>query len=447
MHESKQIKDPVSRVTQQSEGKGTQQFRLEDNRGSMVGQCMRSVSNEKDKHVAQFRKLAVFQKTPKGYIVHAYDIETSEVLKSQLESILKNEFTAEYTKSSIQKVIEEGDYLESRLAHAHDLKQDLRFLQLNISSSVQISEKAPGAHVIPERMMPPPGHNQIWMNTGSEYKLFTQKGFPTVDSIPLTYGDPSNPSLIMNQGNMNKGMFIFPAGNRFTKSLSRNEATYAGIPAETERVRGHPFALKQNQISTDDPKVTFDDDSRTYTSESNSSSEKGGVSSFRYYQIELPAIKTFKPFTQVNVNENATIGEMGITQPSMIYFRNEIDDVAIDNTSTTDYRAPNSTGLRPQANQHEMGKKFAEQNPYPEPQIRKLGDPYKPMERHQFPFYKSPPSSPIIANTMRIVTLEKDYSIDDLIIYENKHWRILRIINPEEKKYEIIPESFIKNRK
>lgn len=34
MHEGKQVKEPVSRVIRQAEGKGTQQFRLRDNRGS-----------------------------------------------------------------------------------------------------------------------------------------------------------------------------------------------------------------------------------------------------------------------------------------------------------------------------------------------------------------------------------------------------------------------------
>jgi hypothetical protein len=166
-------------------------------------------------------------------------------------------------------------------------------------------------------------------------------------------------------------------------------------------VRGHAFALEQNQTSTDDPAVTFDNDPRTYTEESDATGAKGGVSTWRYNQIEKPAIQNGVPFTQIN--ENAALGAMGIAHPSTIRFRVQMaagtfDDRLMDNEGNTDYRnASRPRNVAQQAHQSDMGRQAAAASPYVPPTVRHPGDDFMPADRHIYPGYMSPPPTPFLA--------------------------------------------------
>lgn len=334
-----------------------------------------------------------------------------------------------------------------QLQHAHRLRQDLRYYQLNTPSAGQIPRSAPGAHQIPEEMMPPPGANQQWVQTetagNKQYRLFTNNAYPTVESVSLTYGDPSAPSLVVNQSGQNLGMHINPASSQFNEPVTRSTSTYGNLPSEPGRVRGHAFALEQNQKSTDDPSVTFDNDARTYTSESNSTGANGGISSWRFNQVERPAISSGRGFTQIN--NNPTIGAMGIAQPETIDFRistegGGYDDLHLDNTGKTNYR-DTPKGERTQAHQTEMARTAANQHPFQAPSVRHSGDPYQPKERHLYPGYTSPPSSPEIARNTRTVRLSENYQEGDIINYNDRQWRILRVGRDTEgyTVYELYP--------
>jgi hypothetical protein len=207
------------------------------------------------------------------------------------------------------------------------------------------------------------------MGTGQEYTLY-QHISSTTPTVPLTYGNPSAPSLVMYQGGL-KG-----------------------------RVRGHPFALEQNQVSTEDDSMTFDNDSRTYTDESDATKYMGGTSTWRYNQVEKPSISSRRPFTQVN--ENPVIGPMGIAQPPTIRYRTQnpggtFDDRLMDNSATTDYRhAPRPAKIRQQAYQSTMGRNADALAPYQAPAIRQPGSDYLPADRRTYAGYMSPPPTPFL---------------------------------------------------
>ncbi len=298
-----------------------------------------------------------------------------------------------------------------QLQEGHEAAQDIRFSNIYKPSTAQIPQNASGAHQIPLSMMPPSGEGHHWAqnpspgSTGSQYIIYqNQLQPPPVNTLPLTFGDPKAPSLVMSQGGMNLGMHIQPTHNSaYLDPLTRSQTNYAGIPAESGRVRGHPFELKQNQISTQNPKVTFDNDRRTYTSESDSTKATGGISSWRYNQVEKLSTSSGNPFTQVN--NNPVVGKMGIAQPDSIDFRMQkapgsYTDLHMDNSGVVDYRNTDSVrpkGMRKQAYQTEMGKNSGKAHPYRETPVHKTGQDFTDPNRHSYPGYMTPPPTPFLS--------------------------------------------------
>jgi hypothetical protein len=297
----------------------------------------------------------------------------------------------------------------TQLQQGHGVAQDMRFSTIYQPTSNQVSQNAPGVHQIPNPMMPPSGLGHHWGQSpgiggiGQEYTIFeNQLQPPTSQTLPLTFGDPDAPSLVMSQGGQNLGMHIRPTFSSTCRDdIKRSDTRYAGLPSVTTRVRGHPFELKQNQISTDDPNVTFDNDRRTYTDEMDSTQPTGGISSWRYNEIEHKAVKSGLSFTQIN--NNPSIGPMGVSRPDVIHFRLETstggyDDLAMDNTGVTDYRntkRPKRVGK--QAFQTSMGRKEALTNPYQPPPIHHPGDEFLDPHRYSYPGYMSPPPTPFLS--------------------------------------------------
>ncbi|KAA2243393.1 hypothetical protein F0L74_12895 [Chitinophaga agrisoli] len=297
-----------------------------------------------------------------------------------------------------------------QLQQGHEMAQDMRFLTIYKPGPSQISTNASGAHAIPEKMMPPPGQGHYWGHRqdpsahGSEYVLYQNQLQPPQPTSPLTFGDPGAPSLVMHQNGLNLGMHIQPTNNgAYIHDVKRSQTRYAGIPSVTNRVRGHPFELDQNQKSTDDPGRNFDNDARTYTDESDSTKTKGGISSWRYNEVEKKAVQSGMPFTQIN--SNPAMGPMGIVRPDSLHFRldqggGSNKDLHLDNTATTDYR--NTGGARPkrmgqQAYQTEMGRQSALTHPYQAPPVHHMGQDFTDPQRHSYPGYASPPPSPFLA--------------------------------------------------
>lgn len=327
----------------------------------------------------------------------------------------------------------------TELAQAHEYAVADRFSTVYQPSPVQIPTHARGAHGIEQDMLPPVGSGHHWTqapsHTGSaQYGIFVnQIQPPSAPTLPLTYGNPAQPSLIMSQGGLNLGMHIQPAPSSFLVPTAREDTRYAGLPAVSDRVRGHPFALEQNQRATGPlpsgptgltplPGMNFDIDPRTYTDESDSTKAMGGISSWRYNEVEKPAINSGQPFLQVNMNP--TMSAMGAARPSQIFVRTGgggvYDDRLMDNTATTDYRndpaRPKKT--RKQAHQSNMGRNNAAHGlPYARPPVFKKGFEYDSAtaRRDAGPAYPgSPMASPFL--------VERGYTdiewvlIDDLLM-------------------------------
>ena len=299
---------------------------------------------------------------------------------------------------------------QDQLDEGHRRAQDIRFHSIYQPGSQQISEQASGAHQITPPMMPPSGQGHHWgqmpLPGGSkEYVLYQNQLQPPPHlTQPLTFGNPLAPSLVMNQGGIALGMHIQPTTSPFISPITREQSSYGGLQSESGRVRGHPFALEQNQISTNDPSLTFDNDPRTYTSESDSTKGNGGISSWRYNEVEKKSFLSGMPFTQVN--NDAVIGGMGIGQPSSMHYRMESSssgytDLHMDNTGTVDYRGTDSVrpkGMRKQAYQTEMGKTSALSHPFPQTPIHHPGQDFSDPYRHTYPGYKSPPPTPFLSS-------------------------------------------------
>lgn len=296
-----------------------------------------------------------------------------------------------------------------QLEEGHERAQDIRFNSIYQPSTQQISGNAPGTHQIAPQMMPPSGQGHHWgqmpiPGSGQEYVLYQNRlQPPSQTSMPLTFGNPLAPSLVMNQGGMTQGMHIQPTTSSYIDPITRSQSTYGGISSESGRVRGHPFALEQNQISTDHPSQTFDNDPRTYTSESDSTKSNGGTSSWRYNQIEKPSFQSGTPFTQVN--NDSVMGGMGIGEPSSMHYRmpsssGGYTDLHMDNSGTVDYRGTDSVrpkGMGKQTYQTEMGKQSALGTPYVETPIHRPGEDFTDPSRHSYPGYMSPPPSPFLS--------------------------------------------------
>lgn len=299
---------------------------------------------------------------------------------------------------------------QTQLNQGHSFAQDVRFTTIYQPGTHQISQNAPGTHTISNDMMPPSGINHHWgqskttISGENQYTIYQNQFQTSQPTLPLTYGDPQKPSLIMNQGGINLGMHITPTyDSTYVNEVDRDDTRYAQIVSVTDRVRGHPFALKQSQISTDDSDLDFDGDSRAYTDESDSTKDNGGVSSWRYNEVENKSIKSGLSFTQIN--NNPVLGPMGISRPSTMSFRRETtttgvyDDFVIDNTGTTDYRnVPRPKGIGKQAYQTQMGRDEAQKNPYLPPSIHHQGDDFTDTNRYSYPGYMSPPPTPFLSD-------------------------------------------------
>lgn len=292
----------------------------------------------------------------------------------------------------------------------HDFAQIVRFTAIYQPSPEQISPTAPGAHSIPTEMLPPVGQGHHWLQAstsaaGSQQYIIFQNQLqpPTKTTLPRTYGNPPAPSLSMSQGGLLLGMYVNPAPPAFVRPINRSQATYAGIQSVSGRVRGHPFALEQNQVSTVDPMETFDNARDTYTDEMDSTKGgKGGTSTWRYSQVENPAIKNKTPFTQVNVD--SSLSPMGIGRPNRIYFRVQqpapaggFCDMLIDNTGATDYKSGCPPGIGAHAHQTDMAKSAAIVTPYPAPPVYRPGETFADPTRYNNPGYQSPPPTPFLA--------------------------------------------------
>ena len=305
---------------------------------------------------------------------------------------------------------------DKQLLKAHKFAQDLRFDTVYQPSSHQISETAPGGHNIPTGMMPTSGVGHYWGQSvvhssgQSEYTLYQNQLNVPQPTMPLTYGDPQRPSLAMNQGGLNLAMYIAPTYDpAYLSPVTRQTSAYGGgIPTDEGRVRGHAYALRQNQIKTDEPKRNFDNDRRAYTDESNSTYRdptnglRGGVSTHRYNEVENKTIKSGLSFTQTN--NNPVRGAMGIARPDSMSYRMETttpgvyDDFEIDNTHTVDYAhvAP-PKGVRKQAHQTSMGRTANTSHPYVPPPVRQRGDDFLDPDRYTYSGYLSPPPTPYLS--------------------------------------------------
>jgi hypothetical protein len=286
---------------------------------------------------------------------------------------------------------------DAQLAEAHKAVATERFATVFQPSAEQIRAHAPGAHTIPEAMLPPPGSGHFWSQAqghGGTPQFGIMSNVlqpPASTTLPLTYGNPAAPSLIMNQGGLNLGMYINPAPAANLEYVTRKGpfgTNYGGLPSEADRIRGHPFALEQSQWQTGPlpgparaggGQWSFDKDPRTYTNESDSTKAHGGVSTYRYNEVENPAIQNNRAFLQVN--NNPMMSAMGVARPDSMYFRiptaTGYDDRLIDNTATTDYRnVVLPAGVGKQRYQTQMGQTAATANPYQPPTVFHPGDEY-----------------------------------------------------------------------
>ena len=341
------------------------------------------------------------------------------------------------------------------LAQAHQFAVADRFSTVYQPSLVQIPTHARGAHNIEEDMLPPPGSGHHWTQSPStkgtpQYGIFVnQIQPPSATTLPLTYGDPSKPSLIMNQGGLNLGMHIQPASSTYLVPTVREQTKYAGLPSQTDRVRGHPFALEQNQMATGPlpsrltghPLVSgrnFDNDDQTYTNESDSTKAMGGISSWRYNEVEKPAINSNQPFLQVNLNPATSA--MGVAQPSEIFIRTggggAYDDRLMDNTATTDYRndpnRPKKT--RKQAWQSKLGRDNAAHGlPYKRPLVFKPGREYDSATARRDAgraYPGSPMSSPFL--------ISRGYTDIETVLLDDLLWEGTRITLPDGRNVVIV---------
>ncbi|TVQ29012.1 MAG: hypothetical protein EA356_17730 [Geminicoccaceae bacterium] len=318
-----------------------------------------------------------------------------------------------YLRGEPMEAPKETEIDQGRMAEAHGRVQDSRFCRLHERSAEQIPSHGEGAHQTPENMLPPLGEGQLWhvSTTASgqhlgAFSTLNPNKRPAMESEILTFGEPSEPSVVVSRGGLNLGMHIRPTTQGSTKrrKLERSKAKYGGLTSVSGRVRGHPFTLHDNQASTDPTSsLSFDTEPRAYTDESDSTGATGGTSSYRYNKIEKRALVSGLPFTQVNIDP--TPSTMNIARPSEIAFRSQtasgsVVDRRIDNTGTTDYRnAPRPKGVKggKQAIQDEMALDAAKRTPFPEAPTRHFGEAFEPDWRDDVSGYESPPPTPYFA--------------------------------------------------
>jgi hypothetical protein len=338
---------------------------------------------------------------------------------------------------------------------------DLKFNQVYKPQKQQFDKKALGLHKIDEELMPPVGEGNMLYKGFSgnkseeQYSIFQNQFGVKKEVEPLIFGDPNSPSLVMNQGGLNLGMSIMPTSNtNYVSKITRNQTSYAKIKSSTNRVRGHPFALEQTQHSLD-KKRTFDNDSRTYTDESDSTKSMGGISTFRYNRIERPSIKKKRRFLQVNINPK--LGPMKIVQPDDIHFKWErrkkgtYRNIRLDNRGIKDYRnikPPKKMGK--QKYQQKIGEQDYQKNPYIKESVRKQYDSFdsKPYEKQKG--FQFPPMSPIIhqhfeSNQTIQKLLPEDTIAGITVSLNGKNYYVVKVLSITNKgkmcELQEIPES------
>ena len=299
---------------------------------------------------------------------------------------------------------------DSALEEGHETASMIRFGTIYEPSSVQIPKHAPGAHSIAAKELPPSGPGHHWVKTrvatdrrNVMWKNRLKKPKHRTQFHP--YGDPKNPSLFTSQGKFNMGGRVMPTSktSRYSK-LPRSKTSYARLKAETGKVRGHPFALEQTQYSTD-PKSskTFDNDPMVYTRESDGT--KGGFSTFRYNQIERPAIKNMLPFNQVNVSsDRSTTTSMGIPETDTIFVSMKQPDASYRQLEFDNDKDYNKDGYKTKKRyskikgSHAKLAKHVETDDFPYEKPYRHGDEFEDPDRHSYPGYMSPPPTPFLTS-------------------------------------------------
>ncbi|HEV2862521.1 MAG TPA: hypothetical protein VGX48_16020 [Pyrinomonadaceae bacterium] len=337
-------------------------------------------------------------------------------------------FKTGHPKPFIEKVSDED------LERGHKTASLMRFGTIYEPSPNQIPGHAPGGHNIPEKQLPPSGFGHHWAQTRSgkkdEFTLWQNKfEQPDLSTEIHTFGNPNDPTMLTSYGEYNMGGRVNPTPqSKYLDPLKRSETTYGGLDTETLRVRGHMFALRQNQKSTD-PKSdeTLDNCTLSYTNESDGT--KGGFSTFRYNQIENPAIKNKLPFNQVNENKHMKYRDkgkskakdrkklqkatgMGIPMTHTIYISQQqpggkCDELKFDNEK--DYRTEVNRGKGYSKRLHTHVTK---KNSFPYEPVHKKTRTFEPEEREHYKGYQSPPPTPL---------LTRDYlDVDDTVILKGR---------------------------
>lgn len=276
------------------------------------------------------------------------EIATIQQMNTERDKIYifqSNEHFKTYIKSGGMPPLVQ-QWTAPELQQGHKNANMERFSNLYQPATHQIPDHAPGAHNIPEQQLPPAGPGHLWAQTQSgadrEYTLWQHQHQPPPHPTEFnTFGNPDNPSIFTSQGNHNMGGRVQPAPSKYLVSVPRSRTTYGHLDSETGFVRGHPMSLNQQQRSTEPgSKSTFDNTWKVYTRESDGT--KGGLSTYRYNQLERPAEKSGRPFNQVNASPDPQgITGMGIAPVSTVHFSihqggNNYVQQEFDNT--VDYR-------------------------------------------------------------------------------------------------------------
>ncbi|MDW3222562.1 MAG: hypothetical protein R8G34_06675 [Paracoccaceae bacterium] len=340
------------------------------------------------------------------------------------------------------------------MAAAHERAQTERFFKLNQPSAFQIPEHAPGGHEIDPRMLPPSGQGQTWFGSGPtgtpSLELFSSmipSQVPSAETEPVTFGDPKNPSMVMDRDGMNLGMHIKPTydATPHKNKMSRKDATYANLPSVPDRVRGHPYKLADSQKSTDrNSTLTFDNDRRAYTDESDATKGKGGTSSYRYNKLENPNL----PFTQVNVDP--VISEMEVARPVEIATRSEQNNGSFvdrrwDNSGTFDFRGRAEAAIEggffvggKQAHQDQEAIANAQGNPFPEAPYYPMGGDYLPENRRDKPGYGSPLPTPLIADALSRAATPDEITVNERESFVTGVAQVRTVVEHAGHHYEVL---------
>jgi hypothetical protein len=312
------------------------------------------------------------------------------------------------------------------LNQAHENAQEWRFAQLNQPAPEQLPDSAPGAHAIPGELLPRTDDQSMYVRQEDRWVIFRDRRTSTSSTAFRTFGDPNKPSMVTSQDGQALGILYQSAAPAFTRPIARN-GRYAGHKAEAGWVRGHPALLEGNQPSTDAKGLDMDSDPTTYTKEQDGTGDLGGVSTWRYSQVEKPTLDTGGYFLQQNVGLGAP-SSSGMAAPAEIWINMGGQKMLLPNDGKHDYKGeppvldPKRKPLRSHKRQthHAMARALA--RPYPEPKRRKQGDDYKPAGRESVPGYRSPPPSPFIATIplYDAVSLSGKHYVSDRLMYNGE---------------------------